>query len=219
VAFLQGHSQPEQYTVVTNDQDLANRVRAVGARRILASDFAARLALRPPLPSSEPGRPAFDPHDPAFADIYAGFVQADKARARFGGSRQADTAFWIEKLYGDDLDEVQRAARWLGQHGGSYALAPLRDALTHGDARVRAAALLALGDLGDQTVLPDLCARLANDTNSMVREAAAQSLGRIGDRTIEPALEAAARTDAKGKVRKAAQAALAQVRARRKARP
>ena len=37
------------------------------------------------------------------------------------------------------------------------ALEPLHDALTHDDAGVRAAALLALGDLSDPAAVPDLC--------------------------------------------------------------
>ncbi len=113
------------------------------------------------------------------------------------------------------MEEAQRAAAWLGQRGGAQALASLRDALTHHDVRVRAAALLALGALGNRAALPDLCDRLAHDAGSMAREAAAQSLGRIGDRSVESALELAVRSDGKSKVRKAAQAALLQIRARR----
>jgi HEAT repeat protein len=79
---------------------------------------------------------------------------------------------------------------------------------------VRAAALLALGDLGDRRALPALCDRLENDGASLARQAAAQSLGRIGDRSVEAALETAVRADPKNKVRKAAREALAQIRAR-----
>ena len=110
---------------------------------------------------------------------------------------------------------AERAARWLGNFGGKAALEPLHDALTHVDAGVRAAALLALGDLGDPAALSDLCDRLIKDGNSMVREAAAQSLGRIGDRTVEAALNVAAESDGKNKVRKAARDALEQIRARK----
>jgi HEAT repeat protein len=80
--------------------------------------------------------------------------------------------------------------------------------------RVRAAALLALGDLGDRRALPALCERLAHDGAGMAREAAAQSLSRIGDRSVERALETAAESDGKSKVRKAARDALEQIRAR-----
>jgi HEAT repeat protein len=160
------------------------------------------------------GEPSPDPHAPAFADLYAGFMSAEKIRARFVQGVAGDVSAWTEKLYTGDAGEAQLAARWLGQHGGRDALEPLKDALTHSDARVRAAALLALGDLGDRRALPALCDRLASDGASMARQAAAQSLGRIGDRSVESALEASAEADAKSKVRRAAGDALAQIRAR-----
>jgi HEAT repeat protein len=187
-----------------------------GASVIPASVFASRLAPpRSPAPPAIPQGP--DPHDPAFADIYAGFVEADRNAARFGSAAPEDVTFWTEQLYGEDLEAAENAARWLGQFGGSQALGPLRDALTHNDSRVRAATLLALGDLGDPAALPDLQHHLLHDAASMAREAAAQSLGRIGDRSSEQDLERAAAEDGKSKVRKAARTALAQVRARRAA--
>jgi HEAT repeat protein len=174
--------------------------------------------LAPPRsPAAPPIREGPDPHDPAFADIYAGFVEADRNAARFGSAAPEDVTFWAEQLYGEDLEAAQNAARWLGQFGGSQALDPLRDALTHNDARVRAAALLALGDLSDPAGLPALRQHLLHDAASLAREAAAQSLGRMGDRSSEEDLETAAANDGKNKVRKAARTALAQVRARRSA--
>jgi uncharacterized protein len=227
VAFLRGETQPGQYAVVTDDQGLTWRIRALGASAIRASDFAGRLAPRTKRASRKAERgdatfePAPDPHEPAFADIYAGFMSAEKARARLPDETSADAGAWLEKLYADDAAEAQLAARWLGQHapevwghGGKEALEPLLDALTHSDARVRAAALLAFGDLGDRQVLPALCERLTNDGASIVRQAAAQSLGRIGDRSVESTLETAAETDPKSRVRKAARDALAQIHAR-----
>jgi hypothetical protein len=214
VEYLRGRAQPGQYAVVTNDQGLSWRVRDAGASVLSGSEFAARL--RPTRrPASAAAEPAHDPHDPAFADLYMGFIEAEKVRARFRGEKQADLATWIERLYEGDPQLAERAARWLGNFGGKAALEPLHDALTHDDAGVRAAALLALGDLGDQAAQPDLCDRLAKDGNSMVREAAAQSLGRMGDRTVEAALKVAAESDGKSKVRKAAREALEQIRARK----
>jgi predicted RNA-binding protein with PIN domain len=220
VAFLRGVSQPGQYAVVTDDQELTWRVRALGASVIRASDFAVRLLPGTKRAAHKAKREGMapdhapDPHAAAYADIYAGFISAEKARARFAGEESSEANAWIEKLYGDDVGEAQIAARWLGQHGAEDALDPLRDATTHSDARVRAAALLALGDLGDRRALPALCDRLENDSASLARQAAAQSLGRIGNRSVEGALETAAGADPKGKVRKAAREALAQVRAR-----
>lgn len=215
VSYLEDRAQPGQYAVVTNDQELARRAREAGASVMRASEFAAKLAARESAPAAQPEKPTPDPRDPAFVDIYEGFIQAEKGRGRFARRPGSDIGAWIEKLYGDDLGAAQQAARWLGESGESKALEPLRDALTHGDVRVRAAALLALGDLGDRAALPELCNRLAHDPGSMAREAAAQSLARLGDRSVEAALETAARSDPKSKVRRAARNALEQIRARR----
>lgn len=215
VAYLHGRSQPGQYAVVTNDIGLAWRAREAGASVLRASDFAAKLGTsrRPRTPVVDDSTP--NPRDPAFADIYNAFVAAEKDKGRFSGARQIDVDGWIERLYDGDPQLAERAAQWLGQHSGEAGLEPLRDALTHANAGVKAAAALALGQLGDPTAVIPLCRPLAQDSNSMVREAAAQALGYIGDRSAIPALEAAAKTDSKGKVRKAARAALAQIRARR----
>lgn len=217
VAYLQSRAQPGQYAVVTNDTELAWRVRSVGASVLRASDFAAKLIqTRQPRRRVTAEDPAPNPRAPAFADLYADFLAAEKRTAGFQAGAQADLAEWIERLYAGDPQLAERAAQWLGQFGGAAALDPLCDALTHEEAGVRAAALLALGDLGNAAALPRMVERLVQDGNSMVREAAAQSLGRIGDRTVEAALDAAAHKDVKGKVRKAAQNALAQIRARRR---
>jgi uncharacterized protein len=210
--FLEGRAQPGQYAVVTNDHGLAQRARLAGASTLPASTFAARLARpqrRPPQPPPGP-----NPHDPEYADIYDAFVQAEKRQGKRAGAGAEDPGPWVEKLYGDDVEAAQRAATWLGLHGGPQALGALRDALTHSDVRVRAAAVLALGDLGDRAAVPDLVERLRHDRASMAREAAAESLGRIGDRSVEGALQQAMGSDAKRKVRKAAEEALIRVRAR-----
>jgi predicted RNA-binding protein with PIN domain len=220
VAFLRGVTQPGQYAVVTDDRELTWRVRALGASTIRASEFAARLAPQAKRASPKAGHAgtigelAPDPHAPVFADLYAGFIAAEKSSARFTEGVAADAGAWAEKLYTEEPGEAQRAARWLGQYGGTEALEPLQDAVTHSDVRVRAAALLALADVGDRRALPVLCDRLANDAASLARQAAAQSLGRIGDRSVVSALETAASVDAKSKVRKAARDALDQIRAR-----
>jgi predicted RNA-binding protein with PIN domain len=220
VTFLRGVPEPGQYAVVTDDQELTRRVRALGASATRASEFATRLAPRPHHAKHKPRRagmteePTPDPHAPAFADLYAGFLSAEKSKTRFAEGASTDASSWTERLYTGDADEAQLAARWLGQHGGKDALEPLQDALTHADARVRAAALLALGDLGDRRALPALCDRLENDGASLARQAAAQSLGRIGDRSVEDALETAVRADPKSKVRRASREAVTQIRAR-----
>lgn len=214
INFLKSRAQPGQYAVVTNDRGLQYRVRAAGASVIPAGVFAGKLAP-PRRRAAPPILQGPDPHDPAFADIYAGFVEADRNRERFGTVESQDVAAWAEQLYGDDLELAQRAARWLGQFAGEQALEPLRDALTHSDARVRAAALLALADMGTPAAVPDLCRHLLEDAAALARTAAAEGLARIGDRSAESSLETAGRSDAKSKVRRAAQKALLQIRARR----
>jgi uncharacterized protein len=215
VDFLRGRAEPGQYAVVTNDQELSYRVRAVGASVLAASRFAERLAR----PRRRSGGPAPergpDPRDPAFADLYADFLYGAAEEARFGKDLRAPVEVWLERLYGDDADQARLAAEWLGRRGGEQALAPLQDAITHEDSHVRAAALLALGQLGDPAALSALLARLANDPSGLAREAAAESLGRFSGSAVESALQAAAAGDAKAKVRRAARVALAQVRARR----
>ncbi|MEA3336555.1 MAG: NYN domain-containing protein [Chloroflexota bacterium] len=206
------HRTSSTITVVTNDRALSNLVRAAGGQVRSASEFARHL-----LPSSARSTPVddpIDPRDPAFADIFDNFVAADKDAARFGTEHTLDPAPWIEQLYGDDVGDARTAARWLGRFGHQNALEPLLDALTHSHRDVRAAALLALGILGDKQAVAATTDRLIHDRSAMVREAAAQSLARLGGQEAEAALRAA-RSDPKGKVRKAASTGLVQIKARK----
>lgn len=209
--LLRASPQPGAVTVITNDQGLAGQVRAAGGQVRSATHFAAQLA--PAKPSARaPAEPRPDPRAPAFADIYHGFVEGEKDQARFGAEIDLDAEVWIERLYGDDLAEAARAARWLGRFGGAAGLDPLLDALSHRAGQVRAAALLALADLGDRRALPAMAERLARDESAMAREAAAQALGRLAGAAAERALQAAL-ADPKAKVRRAAAASLAQMQA------
>jgi hypothetical protein len=216
VAFLRSRPQPGQYAVVTNDVELIWRVQSVGASATHANDFVTKLARPAVANRRQAAEPTPDPRDPAFADIYVGFLAAERVQGQARREKLLPFQAYVEQLYEEDAEAAQKAAGWLGRSGEKAALTPLRDALTHSDVRVRAAALLAFGDLGDPAALPDLCDRLSRDAGSMAREAAAQTLGRIGDRSVEAALETASKTDAKSKVRKAALAALAQIRARKR---
>ena len=199
-------------TVVTNDRGLAGLVRAAGGQVRSATQFA-RALTRPGREQTTPEQPKHTPHDPAFADIYAGFAAGDKDARRFGAEIDLDAQTWIERLYGSDTAEAARAAHWLGRFGGLAGLAPLLDALTHRQGQVRAAALLALAELGDRRAVPAIVERLAGDESAMAREAAAQALGRLGGPGAIKALEKAL-ADPKAKVRKAASASLDQLRAR-----
>lgn len=215
--FLHAARQPGQYAVVTNDQELMARARGAGASVLRASEFVVQVQRKVTRPRKAPTpdeATAPSPNDPAFADLSAAFLAAEKAQKRFPAKKTADIDTWIERLYTGDRQLAERAAQWLGEFGGDRAQEPLRDALTHADPAVRAAAALGLGNVGRRSAFDALCDRLAHDGNSMVREAAAQALGRIGNRSLIPALEAAARADSKSKVRRAAEQALASIKAR-----
>jgi hypothetical protein len=213
VQIARASPQPGKVTVVTNDQGLAAQVRAAGGQVRSATQFAAQLASRKAKTASATELLP-DPRDPGFADIYQGFVEGEKDQARFGAEIDLDASVWIERLYGDDVAEAGRAARWLGRYGSAAGLEPLLDALSHRSGQVRAAALLALAGLGDRRAVPAIAAHLAQDDSGMAREAAAQALGRLGGSAAVDALQAAL-ADPKSKVRKAAAASLAQLQARR----
>lgn len=207
--LVRASAQPGKVTVITNDQGLAGQVRAAGAQVHSATQFAGQLAPARPK-TAPPSEPRPDPHGPGFADIYQDFMASEKDQVRFGDEIDLDIATWIERLYGDDLAEAGRAARWLGRYGGAAGREPLLDALSHRAGQVRAASLLALADLKDRQTIPAIAGRLAQDESTMVREAAAQALGRLGGGAAVAALQAAL-ADPKAKVRKAAAASLAQV--------
>lgn len=216
VQLLRREKRPSEVTVVTNDQALASQVRSIGGQVRSASQFAAEISPpRPkPRPKPPPEKPRPSPHDPAFADLYRAFIEADKDAERFGEEMSLDLSVWEERLYGDNDELAAKAARWLGRFGGSAALSPLLDALGHRAPQVRAAALLALGELGNREAVPAVAERLAEDASGMVREAAAQALGRLGSLEAEQALQQAL-ADPKAKVRKAAAASLAHLEARK----
>ena len=215
VRLVDGAAQPGQVIVVTNDQGLAAKVRAVGGQVRSATQCAAQLTPPRSLLPAQPAAPEMRPKPRAagFADIYEGFIEAEKDQARFADDPRASAAGWIEALYSDDTADAARAARWLGRFGRETALEPLLDALSHRTAAVRAAALLALGELGDDSALPALARSLHEDSSGMAREAAAQALGRFNSKPAAAALQAAL-DDPKTKVRKAASAGLERQRAR-----
>ena len=178
IDFLSSRQQPGQYAVVTNDQGLRFRAARAGASVQLASDFARRLARQtfavpgkvadsgpdpratPPLPTWRRSLCTPAPRTTALAPICM--------RRQKPGSSGCTAMMWRRPGW--------RRAGWVAS-AGSAGLAPLRDALTHGDAGVRRSAVIALADLGERAVIVDLAGRLAGDPASMVREAAAEGLG------------------------------------------
>ncbi|MER2599590.1 MAG: NYN domain-containing protein [Caldilineales bacterium] len=213
VQMVRAAARPREIIVVSNDRGLAAQVRAAGGQVRSATQFAAQLAPPRAAPRATASDPAWQADAPGFADLYRGFLRAEQDQARFGEDIALSAATWIERLYGDDLGDVERAARWLGRFGGSLAREPLLDALSHRVAPVRAAAALALGELGDRSTADALILRLQSDSSGLVREAAAQALGCLGGSAASAALQAA-QSDSKNKVRKSASAALAHLRVR-----
>ncbi|MCU0510562.1 MAG: NYN domain-containing protein [Anaerolineae bacterium] len=200
VEYLRGRRQPGQYAVVTNDQGLIARVRALGASVLTASQFSAQLARRKPKPHRAAAlkeAPAPNPRAPGFADLYDEFIATEEAARARAAEPKADLQTWIDRLYTGDPQLQQQAAKVLGQSRNAAAIGPLRDALT-----------AALGSLRSERALGDLIA-LLKDGNSMVREAAAQALGALGSAKAVAPLQEVAAGDGKNKVRKAAQTALA----------
>ena len=129
VQLLKASPQPRQVTVITNDQGLAGKVRAAGGQVRSARQFIEQLM--PARHAAAPPEPPPDTRAPEFMDIYHGFLQGEKDQVRFGDDITLATDVWIERLYGDDLAEVERAARWLGRFGGRAGREPLVDALSH----------------------------------------------------------------------------------------
>ena len=116
--------------------------------------------------------------------------------------------------------EARRAAREVtremaAQRGGGIAtqlaVPPLIGALDDADSQVRAAAVTALGSLGDPRAVEALARAVRTDTDARVREMAAHSLGQLEDARAVPALSAALREDRDAGVRNKAAWALGQI--------
>ncbi len=110
VAFLRGRPQPGQYAVVTNDVELIWRVQSAGASAVRASDFVTKLARPAAYSRRAAEEPAPDPRDPAFADIYVGFLAAEHLRGQARQTESLPFQTYVERLYGDDTEAAQKAA-------------------------------------------------------------------------------------------------------------
>lgn len=93
---------------------------------------------------------------------------------------------------GDSADLKARlsAIEDLAEEDADKALPPLLAALNDKDARVRAAAAEALGEVGDPFAIEPLGKGLTGDDDSDVREAAAEALGELGLPNAAPVLRA-----------------------------
>ena len=104
------------------------------------------------------------------------------------------------------LDEIDD----LSDEEAAKALPKLLGALADKDARIRAAAAEALGEVGDLSAIEPLGKALAGDADSDVRQAAAEALGELGSPNAVPALRAALK-DADSDVRESVADALGEI--------
>ena len=109
-----------------------------------------------------------------------------------------------------DLKARLEAIEDLADEDAAKALPPLFSALSDKDARIRAAAAEALGEVGDRSAVEPLGKALAGDDDSGVREAAAEALGELGSPNAVPVLRAGLR-DGDAEVREAVVDALADI--------
>jgi hypothetical protein len=98
----------------------------------------------------------------------------------------------------------------LHEEDPAKALPLLFGALNDQDPRIRAAAVEALGEVGDPSAIEALGQALAKDTDSGVREAAAEALGELGSPNAVQVLRSGLK-DADGVVREAVVEALADI--------
>jgi hypothetical protein len=109
-----------------------------------------------------------------------------------------------------DLKARLEAIEDLADEDAAKALPPLLSALSDKDARIRAAAAEALGEVGDRSAVEPLGKALAGDDDAGVREAAAEALGELGLPNAVPVLRAGLR-DGDADVREAVVDALADI--------
>jgi HEAT repeat protein len=102
-----------------------------------------------------------------------------------------------------------RALAWL-EARPAYPV--LLAALEDPEARVRQAAIAALGELGDDRSVRFIAERLHKDPDPAVRSEAAFRLGKLGGPAVIPLLQVAAKDDRDGRVRRWAIAALDSLR-------
>lgn len=94
---------------------------------------------------------------------------------------------------GDAFWAVRRAAvEALAKAGGASSAAGIRKAAFDLHASVRAAALVALGDRKDRSLLEFFKERFAKDASDAVRAESLRAIGKLGDRAAVPFLEQAA---------------------------
>lgn len=111
-------------------------------------------------------------------------VSADERRCpECGAAQMDDPRTFDQKLVAalnHPLPETRgRICRLIGQRGMRDAFSDLVHRLDDADLHVRMAAVLALGDLGDERALP-LLERASVDRSFLIRRAAQQALRRLG---------------------------------------
>lgn len=178
---------------------------------ILAAVLAAALIAAPPMMSAEKGSAA--PAAAAVNDSSAALEGLPKLPTVEKADLAPSVLELVEKAVAAKaalrVDYLNRLAA-----GAEPSVKGLVYLLAHNDARIRWAAVAALGKTkGSKTALTAVRAMLA-DSNSGVREGAASSLGRIGEPSDAALLTALAESDSDKLVKLAAQGAVASIKRR-----
>lgn len=176
--------------------------------RVWADDPSALTARRVPREAGEEGRlpPGVEPPRLDAGSVKGGRPEADTRRMAepcrrcgfplSGAERglpchvcweaRADAA--MVRLLVDHVEEDERGALWhLGQIEDPAAAPALRDANTHSDSRIRAAATLSLGWSGSGEDVPLAAAALVDD-DAAIRRAARRTLAELGGQRAADAL-------------------------------
>ncbi len=178
---------------------------------ILAAALAAALIAAPPMMSAEKGSAA--PAASAVNDSSSALENLPKLPTVKKGDLAPSVLKLVEKAVAAKaalrMDYLSRLSA-----GADPSVKGLVYLLAHNDARIRWAAVSALGKTkGSKTALTAVRAMLA-DSNWGVREGAANSLGRIGEPSDEALLAALAQSDSSKLVKLAAQGAVASIKRR-----
>jgi HEAT repeat protein len=107
------------------------------------------------------------------------------------GETDAEVLRWASMLKSSDEEERRDAALQLSRLKGGSAGSALASALTDPSPRVRAAAAAGLAERGEESAVPLLASRLAQDKDKFVRKTAAYALGGFHGRERTSALVAA----------------------------
>jgi HEAT repeat protein len=122
--------------------------------------------------------------------LESGSARVREAALRAAGERdRLSLRPRAERMLGDDADIAAMAAWALGEFDQKSSVGPLRRALGHASARVRAASAQSLGEIEDLAAVSDLERLAGRDADRSVRLAAIHALGELEARSSAAVLE------------------------------